>query len=199
MPTKPDFPSDEAYRSAAFMLMCEEAALRAIAKVESGLYGAFLDSGEPTILFERHLFHRETQGKFDGLRVPNESGDWTVISLSSPGGYGPVSAQHTKLQFAVHLNRDAALRSCSWGLFQILGSNHAACGYPELQRFVNAMYRSADDHLRALTMFIRHVHRLVDAIRDKNWASFAYIYNGPGYKKNQYDVKMSQAYDKLRG
>lgn len=201
---KPDFPSDTTISGAASMLVCKESAIRAIAKVESGPEGAFLASGEPVILFEPHKFHKHTDGKFDGKRVPN-----TVLAnhgLSSsakcgelsyptrrPGWYGPKSFQHVRLFWAVNLNRNAALMSASWGLFQILGENYRACGFDSIQRFVNSMYRSADDHLWALVRFIRANSKLVDAVRSHDAKTFARIYNGPGYAKNKYDIKLRAA------
>lgn len=191
MITKPERPTEAAYAAAAWLLLVEPNALKAIAMVESGDAGAFLDSGEPVILYERHLFSALTRGRFD-----REHAD---ISNPQPGGYGPLKEQHPKLQRAAALDRDAALKSCSWGLFQILGQNHVRAGYPSLQRFITAMYRSAEDHLRALVMFIRHDERLVDAARGKDWAAFAYVYNGPAYARNKYDVRIAQAYALLSG
>ena len=183
-----------AYAAAALHLLCEERALRAIAAVEAGQFGAFLDSGEPVILYERHLFHRYTEGKFDGFPIPPGTlAAWGVLSDARPGGYGPVSAQHTKLAAAIHLDRQAALRATSWGLFQILGDNWNAAGYESLQAFVNAMYRSADDHLLALTRFLKGDHRMLTAIRSKDWLAFARAYNGPA--QHGYDQRMRTAYD----
>lgn len=198
LPTpKADRPGDEAYAAAAWMLLAEPRALKAIAKVEAGPEGAFLLTGEPVILFERHVFHRLTQGKFDGH--PD-------ISNAQPSTkYGPYSAQHGRLQEAVKLDKIAAFKSASWGLFQIMGENHGAAGFRDLspgdgsgvQRFVNAMYRSADDHLRALVMFLQNDSRLIGALRSKNWAAFAYVYNGPNYERFQYDQKIAAAYEAL--
>ena len=166
--------------------------MKAIATVEAGPEGAFLlhDGKQvPVILFERHKFREFTDGRFDNA----------VPDLSNPvrGGYGTYSSQHVRLARAAKLDRTAAMKSCSWGLYQIMGFNHEAAGFPELQRFINAMYRSADDHLRALVMFLRHDEKKVDAIRSKNWNSFAYLYNGPGFARDKYDERIAAAYEKL--
>lgn len=197
MEAKADYPSLAAYTAAAWLLRCEVPAIRAVALVEAGAQGAFLPTGEPIILFERHLFDRLTEARYRGARLPNAPSSWSLVSWPSPGGYGPYSKQHLRLQAAVALDRDAALKATSWGLFQILGLNHEACGYPELQRFVTAMYRSVDDHLRAFVQFVRHDARLVDAIRARNWAAFAKVYNGPQYAQHNYDGRMAQAYATL--
>lgn len=186
---KADSPTPEAYGHAAWMLMAEPSAVRAVAEVETGPHGAFLPSGEPVILFERHLFHRLTAGRHD-LSHPH-------LSSEVPGGYGTVAEQHPKLAAASALNRSAALRACSWGAFQILGLNHVQAGFPELQHFVNAMYRSVDDHLRAFVMFIRSDTRLLEALQAKDWRAFAYAYNGPAYAKHHYDERMAAAYRRL--
>lgn len=197
--TKPDQPSADSFAGAAWLLDCDVAAIKAVAEVESGPEGAFLASGEPVILYERHLFHRLTVGKYDREWVPDLESDVARLSAPTPGGYGSVSIQHKKLAAAAKFNREAALKACSWGLFQILGLNYEQAGYPDVQRFVTAMYRSADDHLRAFAMFILHDPRLLEAIQDRHWSAFAGAYNGPNFQKNQYDVKLAIAYRKHGG
>lgn len=186
---KANQPSDEGYAAAAWLLMAESRAMKAIGIVEAGPQGAFLPDDRPVILFERHIFHRLTDGRFDH-DVPYLSN----AIASAPGTYGSSPQQHERLARAALLDREAALKACSWGLFQIMGLNHVTAGYPDIQRFVNAMYRSADDHLRALVMFIRNDVRLVDAIRTRNWAAFARYYNGPNFAASGYDRRIAKAY-----
>lgn len=176
------------------MLSCEPRALRAVARTEAGEAGGFNDDETPVILFERHKFEERTAHQFTGARVPNVSEDWAVVSWPTAGAYGPSSVQHRRLTYAGTLDRTAALKSASWGLFQILGENHSAAGFPVLQDFINAMYRSVDEHLRALVMFIRGNPRMLEAIQKRDWPEFALRYNGPAYRKNNYDVKMARAY-----
>jgi hypothetical protein len=194
---KTDHPSPESYAHAAWFLSCEVAALRAVATVEAGPLGAFNDDGTPVILFERHKFEKHTQGRFHGARLPNSNAEWSLISWPTWGGYGPTSVQHAKLARAVALDRDAALKSASWGLFQILGENHAAAGFPDLQGFINAMYGDVDEHLRALVMFVRGNPRLHQALKARDWPVVAYHYNGPKFLENKWDSKMADAYARL--
>lgn len=184
--SKADFPSDAAFAAAAWMLDCEEEAIRAVAEVEAGPHGAFLDDDAPVILFERHYFHRLTGGRW--------SAEHPDISNPKAGGYGRVSEQHGRLAKAAALDRDAALKSASWGLWQIMGANHKAAGHATIQAFINAMYRSVDDHLRAFVMFILADPRLLSAIRGRDWKAFARAYNGPGFARNSYDTKMAAAH-----
>lgn len=176
------------WQSAAEALGVPVAAIKAVAEVEAP-GAAFLPSGEPRILFERHKFHRHTGGKYDKTHPNISSPKW--------GGYGKESAQHGRLGLAASLDRTAALKSASWGRFQILGENYAQAGFPSIQDFINAMYESEQAHLKAFVAFIKDDARLWQALKARNWATFARIYNGPAYADNAYDVKLAKAYARL--
>jgi N-acetylmuramidase len=87
----------------------------------------------------------------------------------------------------------------SWGKFQILGSNHKACGHATVQSFVKAMTTSEREHLRAFATFVAANPAMLTALRQKDWAGFAKRYNGPDYAKFNYDQKMRDAYRKFAG
>lgn len=197
--SKPDYPSEQAFIHAASIIGCHVAMIKAFAQVESGPNGAFLDSGEPVILFERHKFHKFTNGRYGGEIVKDDDIPLNVSMISSPkaGGYGPVSIQHKKLQRAIELDRDAALKSCSWGLFQLMGFNYALCGFTSLQEFVNAMYESVDYHLKGFVSFILSNKHLRQALIDEDCEEAAKLYNGRDYAKNRYDVKLREALDQF--
>jgi len=187
---KPDQPGPESYGHAAWLLLCEERALRAVAQVESGPQGAFDEEGRPTILYERTWFSRLTEKRFDG-HAPSDISHPSHVNEN----YGKYSEQYGKLETAREYDDQAALKSCSWGLYQIMGFNHEKCGFDTMQRMVNAMWRSSDDHLRALTMLLRSNSAWLDAIRAKDWLRFALLYNGPSQKG--YDKRMEEAYAEL--
>ena len=174
------------YINSANELGCEVAVIKAVSEVE-GRGSGFFASGESKILFERHKFYKYTNGAF-AQSNPD-------ICNRTSGGYGKESEQHSKLQRAVALNRDAALMSCSWGAFQVMGEHWKILGYSSVQDFVNKMYRSEADHLDSFVRYIK-AFGLQAHLRNKNWAAFAKGYNGPGYKANNYDIKMAVAYKK---
>lgn len=199
--SKPDYPSEEAFTSAAKLIGCRVAMIKAFALVESGPHGAFLDTGEPVILFERHKFHKFTDGRYGGEYIKDPSIPLEVSGISFPkaGGYGPVSIQHKKLQLASEFDRIAALKSCSWGLFQLMGFNYALCGFTTFQQFINAMYESVDRHLEGFVSFILTNPKKVrgkslrQALVDEDCKTAAEIYNGSGYAKNKYDIKLRKS------
>ena len=180
--------TDSDYQKAADALKVEVAAVKAVAAVESKL-ASFDDTGRPTVLFERHYFHKFTHGKFDAT-APD-------ISKKSAGGYGKYSAQYDKIARAFALSQDAALLSASWGRFQIMGANYREAGHSSVREFVLAMTRSDFEQLTAFVNFVRSDKKRLKALQEKNWASFAKYYNGKNFKVNKYDEKLKAEYEKL--
>jgi len=177
------------YKQAAELLKCEIAAIKAVAQVESA-GGGFLADGRPKILFERHVFHEFTGGAF-AAKHPD-------ISQPSPGGYGERSGEHQWDRFneAFALDPAAAIKACSWGKFQAMGFNFELCGFASLEDFHAAMLKSESEHLKAFCNFITN-RKLVGALRNQKWATFAEGYNGKGFRKNKYDTKLAAAYKKF--
>jgi hypothetical protein len=196
-PVKPDWPSQEAYARAAKALSCDVAAIKAVAEVEAGPLGAFLDTGEPVILFERHKLDEFTGGRYRGARAPGLPDAVSLLSSPRAGGYGSSKIQHRKLAAAVKLDREAALECCSWGLFQVLGRNWRRAGHKTLQSFINAAYLSADAHLDMLVAFVLSDPRLLTALREHRWADFARGYNGPAYARHGYHARIAAAHARL--
>lgn len=146
----------------------------------------FLPSRRPVILFERHIFHQRTGGRF-AARAPD---------LSNPraGGYGAEGEnQHTRLARAVALDRRAALESTSWGLGQVMGFNASVAGYRSVETMVRAMMLGEDSQLKAVTGYIQS-ERLAAMLKRRDWAGFAYRYNGTDYQRNRYDERLALAY-----
>lgn len=175
--------TDKDYKAAAKALGCPVAAVIAVTKVESKGNG-FLPSGEPVILFERHVFNRRLRAK--GIVVR----DQLDIVNTAPGGYKGGQAEHDRLAKATKIDREAALESCSWGLFQIMGYHWKALGYKSLQAFINEMYKDEAAHLQAFVKFVLINPSMHRALVNQDWNTFARAYNGPGYKANRYDDKL---------
>ncbi len=179
--------TEDDFKQAAELLKCEVAAIKAVAEVESRGAG-FMADGRPTILFERHKFHAFTKGAFSATHPD--------ISRKSAGGYGAGGAhQWDRFNIAAALNNTAAIKSCSWGKFQLMGFNFAICGFATLEDFHAAMLKSEGEQLKAFCHFIT-ASNLDGALRNRNWAAFARGYNGKNYKINKYDTKLAAAYRK---
>ncbi|MEH3021633.1 MAG: N-acetylmuramidase family protein [Pseudomonas oryzihabitans] len=183
---------DTDYSLAATQINCEVNAIKAVALVETGSSGSYFeyagDDSTPSILFERHYSHRLTNGHHDGD---------TTISSSIPGDYGQYKDQYGKLYKAYELSPSAALRSASWGRFQIMGENFKNAGYRSVEEMVKDLSLSEKNHLKAFVKLVISNDKLTDAIRAKDWKSFAVTYNGP--KQKDYDKRMRETYESLSG
>ena len=186
------------YKKASDSLSVEEAALKAVAYTESNVNGFITDSQGnkiPKILFERHIMFRRLRD-FTPIKSKDMAVKYPDIVNEKSGGYKGGLAEHARLQKAVQIDRTTALESASWGAFQIMGYHWKTLGYQSIQAFVNDMY-TEQGQLDAFVKFIKADKRLVKALKEKDWTTFARIFNGPAYKKNNYDVRMAQAYEKF--
>lgn len=183
--------AEKDYSEAADMLRCPMATIKAVAEVESSGSG-MLPDGRPVIRFESHIFSRQTVGEYDASHPDISTVRW-VKGLVKGG-----IAEWDRLGRAAGLDRTAALKACSWGMFQIMGFNFEPAGYRTIQSFVNGMYAGEAEHLRAFCRLVI-AWGLDDELRSKNWAKFASGYNGPGYAANKYDSKLAAAYAKHGG
>lgn len=192
--------SENSFTKAAAALGVPVSYIKAVNKVESP-DGGFASDGQPFILFEAHVFSRLTNGLYDQSHPDISSRNWNQkLYAKGPNRSARSALEHKRLQRAVELNRDAALKSASWGMGQIMGENYKQAGYDTLQEFITAMYASEDEQLDAQVDFILADRRkapsgktMLQAMRAADWASFAYLYNGAGYKENRYDEKLRDA------
>jgi hypothetical protein len=245
--------TEDDWQTAADRLQCDVNVLKAIAKVESGGHSAYWKLKKdgniylPTILYERHYFHRLTKGRYDGTD-PDVS--WKVGYLSKKHKgislmgmtnakvhetlkdkaqreythdnrvdeddvYSTYASAYLRLLKAYGLDKNAALKSCSWGKFQIMGANHKTCEQEELSGFVKTMCSGEKGQLGLLVAYIRNKPKvyksqkpiktksgkivyykpLPQAVREKDWRMIAYNYNGSGYETYHYHTKLKNEYN----
>ncbi len=142
--------------------------MKAIAQQESENI-AFLASGNPKILYERHHFYdfyskKYGKEKADLLSQTNEN-----IIKNDNGGYGSelffqkdgrfdnegyYNHQFERLEKAMKIDQDMAIKSTSFGLFQVLGEY---CTYSNKapKRFLEEMSKSEKFQMQAFVNFIK--------------------------------------------
>ena len=180
--------SDEGMDQACTTLGVSESEVWAVLTVETRGFG-FLQDRRPQILFERHIFHRRTQGRHDSGNAD--------ISNAKAGGYLGGTGEYTRLEKAMSLDRKAALESASWGIAQVMGFNYEVAGFATVDAMVAGMVKDEDAQLLAMANFIKG-NMLAGALQRQNWASFARGYNGPEFKKNEYDTRLAAAHAKYK-
>jgi hypothetical protein len=176
----------EDFVASAQRLGVEVSAIRAVVKVESGAAGFGAD-GRALILFEPHIFSRLTQRWFDATH-PH-------LSYSTWGARPYVRGQEERwaqVREAFALDEAAAIASTSWGLFQVMGFNHALCGFASAKDMVADISQSEVRQLLAFEAFVR-ASGLVDELQRLDWEGFARIYNGPG-QVEKYGRLLREAY-----
>lgn len=156
----------------------------AVLKVETKGFG-FLKDRRPRILFERHIFHKITNGNYD-----NGHAD---ISNAKAGGYLGDESEYPRLQKAIKLDANAALQSASWGIGQVMGFNYEVAGFKSIDEMVTSMVQDENSQIQAVANFIK-ANGLAGALQRQNWVSFARGYNGGDFKKNDYDTRLAAAY-----
>jgi hypothetical protein len=159
-------------------------------EVETGPGSGFLPDGRMKILFERHVFHRLTDGRYDESHPD--------VSSPTGGGYGPFGdAQYKRVAEAFSLDPDAALQATSWGRLQIMGMQYKSLGYGTVGEFVRFMSQSDANQLEAGFIGFIRTWGLDKPLQTHDWAGFARRYNGPNYKVNKYDARLSEAYQRI--
>ncbi|MDV2468342.1 N-acetylmuramidase family protein [Acinetobacter chinensis] len=172
----------------------EVAVIRAVIEVEC-IGSGFNADGTPVILFERHVMRQRLIASKQTEILNEMMIKRPDLCRKTSGGYGLYSAQHGRLNAAAQYHRNSALESASWGIGQVMGYHWAALGYKSLQTFINAMYKDEASQLEAMCRYIK-VNNLINALKSKDWKSFARGYNGIAYAKNSYDIKLENAYKK---
>lgn len=167
----------------AARLGCSVAQIRAVAAVESSGSG-FNSNGRPKMLFERHMFHRATAGR------------WSPASFSNPVGGGYADSSWDKLIAAAAHDPGAAFASASWGKFQVLGLNWQGLGYDSA---IDLAWATVTGEAAQYELFARFLERnnLLPAMRaisrdPATNVAFASHYNGPRYAKFRYDHQLAE-------
>lgn len=176
-----------------------EDVLHAVMDVEAPKSG-FDAEGRPRILFEPHIFYRELG---PGAKRDAAVRQGLAYQRWKAGAYGPESGQYGKLARAILIDRNAALRACSWGRGQIMGFNCRLVGFLTAESMAKAFADSEAAQVEAIVHFaasnkldatLRAIDKKARSTPD-DWRPFALGYNGKGYETNGYHVKLSDRFN----
>ncbi len=171
------------------------ASVLAVAEVESGGRSGFQKTGLLTVLFEAHIFYRE-------LKKAGLDPDTLIVkypTLISPTWnrslYKGGDAENSRLAEALNVH-GCAWNCASYGMFQIMGFNHQACGFNTAREFVDYLKTGQEAHVETFLKFISSDSRKINALKNRDWTTFARLYNASEYAQNKYDIKLAEAYQK---
>jgi hypothetical protein len=170
----------------------DEALLWALIKQESETMTGFLPDRRPIILYERHVFARNSNNRFDQSH-PDISGP-----QYKPDEYGSLDNQYLRLIEAMALDHAAALMAASWGLGQTLGEGAVEIGYASVDALVAQMQVSEDLQLDAIVAEISKKNAVqVFKNRANGLKDFARLYNGTG-RVDGYASELTAKFDEFR-
>jgi hypothetical protein len=172
---------------------------------------AYGPDGRLLIRFENHLFYdywgKQNVSKYnDHFRTGSPrwtghqwrsqaSGAWRTCHTSQ-------SEEWSVFTFARTLNDDAAKKSISMGLPQVIGSNYGVLGFASVDDMFNAFVASERNQVVAFFDFLQgNGPTATNALRNRDFRTIASIYNGPG-NADYYGKLIKGHYDtfiKLRG
>ena len=180
----------DALTRAAQSVNLEPALLLALCSVETNGV-PFEDDGSPTILCERATFYKELPAPLRASAL--QSG--LAIAKWNRSGYDDQTDGPDRLALLRRMartNEDAAYRSISMGLGQIMGFNCGHAGYASAHAMYDA-FRDLDAQCRAIVAVLPALG-VLQPLKDRDWVLTATRYNGPGERHNSYDAKLASAY-----
>lgn len=191
------------YEKLAADLNVEKEVLKAVAIVESkGEWFVNDEAGRrrAKILLERHKMYRHLRRKISQERLSSLVRQYPRVIYPEYGEYGSEREQFRKLEIAKSIDETAAIKSCSWGEFQVLGEYFKNGGYSTPQELEIAMNQFSLQQFLYFQSYLKITKpQVVKNMRVKNWGKIAFYYNGSDYKRNAYDAKMECEYERLKG
>ncbi|MDE6316060.1 MAG: N-acetylmuramidase family protein [Muribaculaceae bacterium] len=186
--------SDADYRSVADGLGVSVACIKAVVEIETGNCGqGFGPDSLPIINFDVNMFRKYAVRR--GIKPAQYHGSHAVV-FGKPDvrRYGSQqAAQYARLNAAMDIDSVAAMEGTFWGMFQIGGFNWRLCGCDSVQQFVERMSYSERAQLELFAAYVK-ARRLDRFLVRHDWAAFALRYNGPGFRKMNYDVRLAAAF-----
>lgn len=143
----------------------------AIFDIESG--GAGFSKGRMIIRYEPHIFRKRSGGQEVPAKRGGQTAEWDNFARASA------------------VDPEAAMKSISMGMAQVMGFNHKLIGYATVKEMFDALSSGEVPQILSFFDFVKSVG-LEDEARTGKWTAFARGYNGAGQKG--YDTKMAARY-----
>lgn len=152
--------------------------LQAFAEIESN-GGGFLPDGRQKILFEGQWFWHHL--RVAGLRPDQLTHRYPTIVYPrwTRAHYLGGVREHERLRIAEGIHRHSARMSASWGMFQLMGFNHAVGGYSSVDAMVSDYQKGERQHLNSILKFMES-KGINAALKAGRYRQAITLYNGSG-------------------
>lgn len=161
----------------------ELSSIKAIDSVESNGKGFDSTTGKIVIQFEPSYFKKLSKlvsGLWSTNKVDVQSQEWLAFND------------------AFYKDANAAMESTSIGRMQVMGVHWKRLGFKSVGEMWDFAKKSEANQLWLGLKFIETDSRLITALRNKDWKTVAYLYNGKNYWIKGYDKKLEAAELKFR-
>ena len=159
--------------------------LRAIIRVEcSG--GGFNNDDTLKIQFEPSWFHKY----LETYKIPHtysftlkERGikEYTISANGKTltNGIENQKGEYEDYNIALSIHKESAMLATSYGMGQTMGFNFKACGFAKVEHMVNSYQENESNQVIGMCNFIQNNMKLYKAVKEADWRTVSYIYNGP--------------------
>lgn len=174
----------------------EPAACLALVEVETSGKPFEDDGRTPALLYERHQAWKWAGKVSKALQSAFARAALAIPVWSPKTQYkdqGTSSKRLALIGRARAIDAEVANRSASWGLGQTMGFLYSDLGFASACAMVAHMDGSITGQIDCMLRELRNRH-LIDALNRHEWARVALVYNGKGYKANNYDNRLADAY-----
>jgi hypothetical protein len=145
---------------------------RMIIRFENHLFWTFWGKANPAAYNQFFVFDQNTSWKGHQYH-PQPNGPWLDVHQNQ-------NSEWAAFNFASTIDAGAAKKSISMGLVQIMGFNHRTIGYASPDAMFAAFAADEKFQLLGFFNFVKNDQRQINALRNRDYAGFARIYNGPG-------------------
>lgn len=149
----------------------------------------------PLIRWEGHYFDR--------LLRENKRAQARAAGLASPRAQAvknprTQTARYALLERAMKIDEAAAIQSCSWGVFQVMGAHWKFLNFRSPQHLKETATRGIEGQVDLGIRFIKK-NKLDRFIKSRDFVAFSRAYNGPAFRKNNYHTKLERWYNYYGG
>ena len=145
---------------------------RLIIRFENHLFWTFWGKTNPAGYNQYFIFDQNTSWKGHQYH-PQPNGPWLDVHQNQ-------NSEWAAFNLASTIDAMAAKKSISMGLTQIMGFNNRAIGYASPDAMFAAFAASEKFQLLGFFNFVKNDSRQISALQNRDYVSFAKIYNGPG-------------------
>lgn len=150
---------------------------------------------EPYILFEPHkLYARLTEparSQAVAQKVASKKWDKNLYPKTQSGRWAQIEMARAILS-TNGLDPDIAYECASWGVGQVLGEHWNELGFVSVQDFLTKVRSGVEGQIEVMILYCK-AYGLLDELQEGRFTALARGYNGPAFKKNNYDTKLANA------